>query len=141
MFFIEKLLQLIEPELKKSFITPVPRVPVANVRQIIDGVFVDRKFEIRTLLDIFAGFSDKYVFRTGHNVLKLFTGVIYEYNKLESLHLQGLSDQAYCLRIRPGAYPRIKHPKGATPGQAPALLVNIRLGCSNFRMTNTLAYF
>jgi hypothetical protein len=65
----------------KSFIKSVPRVPVANVRQIIDGVFVDRKFEIRTLLEIFAGFSDKYVFRTRSNVLKLFKDVIYECNK------------------------------------------------------------
>jgi hypothetical protein len=124
-----------------SFIKPVPRVPVANVRQIIDGVFVDRKFEIRTLLEIFAVFSDKNVFRTGPNVIKLFTGVIYECNKPECLHLQGLSDLAYSLRIRPGAYPRMNHPKGASLKLAPALLANIRLGCRNLRMTNTLAYF
>jgi hypothetical protein len=43
--------------------------------------------------------------------------------------------------VRPGAYPRVEHLKGASLGWAPALLANIRLGWKGFPGTNTLAYY
>jgi hypothetical protein len=45
------------------------------------------------------------------------------------------------LWIRPGAYPRVKHPKGVSLGQAMALLANIRLGWKVLPFTYTLAYY
>jgi hypothetical protein len=42
------------------------------------------------------------------------------------------------LWVRLGAYPRVKHLKGASLGYALALLDNIRLGLPG---TNTLAYY
>ncbi len=41
------------------------------------------------------------------------------------------------LLVRPGAYPRVKHLKGASLGQAPALPANIRLGLKSLPGTNT----
>ncbi len=42
--------------------------------------------------------------------------------------------------MRPGAYPRVEHLKGALLGLAPALQVNIRLGWKGLPGTNALAY-
>ncbi len=44
------------------------------------------------------------------------------------------------LMVRPGAYPRMEHLKGALLGQTPALPTNIRLGWKYLPATNTLAY-
>ncbi len=46
----------------------------------------------------------------------------------------------YCLRARPGVYPRVEHLKGSSIGWAPALPTNIRLGWKRLQGTNTLAY-
>ena len=40
-----------------------------------------------------------------------------------------------------GAYPRVKHLKDGSLGQAPALPTNIRLGWTIFPATNTLANY
>jgi hypothetical protein len=45
------------------------------------------------------------------------------------------------LWVRPEAYFRETHLKGASLGQAPALLTNIRLGWKGLPGTNTLAYY
>ncbi len=47
---------------------------------------------------------------------------------------------ALCLCMRPGAYPRAEPLQGASLEQAPALLVNIRLGWKDLPETNTRAY-
>ncbi len=68
----------------------------------------------------------------GANVIKLFTAVIYEFrnklerfrNKLERLCLASLSSLAECLRVRPGAYPRIEHLKGLPGANALAYYEN-----------------
>ncbi len=39
--------------------------------------------------------------------------------------------------VRPGAYPRVEHLKGALLGQTPALPTNIRLGWKSLSGTNT----
>jgi hypothetical protein len=52
-----------------------------------------------------------------------------------SLSLLG---QVLYLWVRPGAYPRVEHPKGASLG---ALLANIRLGWKGLPETNNLAYY
>jgi len=44
------------------------------------------------------------------------------------------------LWARPGAYPRVEHPKDASLGKAPALLANIRLGWKVLPGTNTPDY-
>jgi hypothetical protein len=44
------------------------------------------------------------------------------------LCLTGFSSLFYCLWVRPGAYPRVEHLKGASLRQVPALLANITLG-------------
>ncbi len=48
---------------------------------------------------------------------------------------------AYCLQLRPGAYPRFEHMKGAQLVRAPALPANIRLGSEVLPMNNALAYY
>jgi len=45
------------------------------------------------------------------------------------------------LHVRPGAYTRMEHLKGASLGQALALPTNIRLGWKGFAGTNDLAYY
>jgi hypothetical protein len=40
-------------------------------------------------------------------------------NKLERLLLASLSNQAYCLRARPGAHNRVEHLKGVSGGLMP----------------------
>ncbi len=60
-------------------------------------------------------------------------------NQLECLSLAGLSDLVLCSWVRPRAYPRVMHLKGASPGQALALLSIIRLGWTGLSGTSTLA--
>jgi len=43
--------------------------------------------------------------------------------------------------VRPGAYPRVEHLKGASEDQAPALTANIRLSWKDMPRINTLAYY
>jgi hypothetical protein len=43
--------------------------------------------------------------------------------------------------VRPGAYPRVEHLKGASFGYAPALSANIRLSWEGLPETNNLAYY
>jgi len=45
------------------------------------------------------------------------------------------------LWVRPGAYPRVEHLKGASLKWAPGLTANIRLGLKGLPGTNTLAYY
>jgi hypothetical protein len=45
------------------------------------------------------------------------------------------------LLVRPGAYPIVEHLKGASLGETPALLQNIRLGWEGLPGTNTQAYY
>ncbi len=42
---------------------------------------------------------------------------------------------------RPGAYPRVEHPKGDTLGLAPALPPNFRQGWKGLLEINTLAFY
>jgi hypothetical protein len=62
-------------------------------------------------------------------------------NKLESFLLASISNPIYCLRARPGAYPRMEHLKGVSLGQAPAILANTILSWKGLPWTNTLAYY
>jgi hypothetical protein len=65
-------------------------------------------------------------------------------NKLECLSLAGLSKLAYCLQVRPGAYPRLEHLKGTAGLKAKhslCFLSNIRLFRLEILGSNTLAYF
>ncbi len=62
-------------------------------------------------------------------------------NKLECLSLASLSSLVYYLWVRPGAYPRVEHFKGASLKKALALPANIRLGCRGLPGMNTLAYY
>ncbi len=48
------------------------------------------------------------------------------HDKLEHLSLASLSNLVECLWVRPGAYPRLEHRKGASLGKALALPANIR---------------
>jgi len=50
--------------------------------------------------------------------------------------------QVYCLWVKPGAYPSEAPFSYSTPGKAPALLVNFRLGLGRKGLprTNSLAY-
>jgi hypothetical protein len=43
--------------------------------------------------------------------------------------------------VRPGAYPRVEHPKGASIGLPLALPANITLGWKGLPGTNTQAYY
>jgi len=43
--------------------------------------------------------------------------------------------------VRPGAYPRLEHLKGASLGQALALPANIKHGLKGLPGTKTLAYY
>jgi hypothetical protein len=45
------------------------------------------------------------------------------------------------LWVRPAAYPIVEHLKGASLGEAPAFLTNIRLGWKYLQGTNALAYY
>jgi hypothetical protein len=60
--------------------------------------------------------------------------------KLDCVSLAILSTLVYCLRVRPGAYPRVEHLKFASLRLAPALLANIRLHGKGLPRTNKLAY-
>ncbi len=63
-------------------------------------------------------------------------------NKLECLFPASLSSLVYCLRVRPGAYPREEHVKGTSlKGRLLALPTNIRPGWNALPGTNTLAYY
>ncbi len=76
----------------------------------------------------------------GANVLKLFTAV--SHNKREHLFLASLSNLVQCLWVRPGAYPRVEHLKGACYlGWHLALPANIRPGWKGLPGTNALAYY
>ncbi len=83
--------------------------------------------------------------RPGHNVIILFTSVIFEYsnisNKLECLFLTSLSRLLYCLWRGPGVYHWVEHMKGSSIVQVFALPTNIRLGWKGLPGTNTLAYY
>ncbi len=50
---------------------------------------------------------------------------MYGLNKLECFFPAGLSSIVLCFWVRPGAYPRVGHMKGASIGQAMALHTNI----------------
>jgi hypothetical protein len=55
------------------------------------------------------------ILRPGANVIKLFTVVNYNFrDKLDCLLLVSLSRLVYCLWVRPGAYARVEHLKGAS---------------------------
>ncbi len=54
---------------------------------------------------------------------------------------QVLPAQSIACLARPGAYPRVKHMKGASFMQAPALPSKIRLGQKGLLGTNTLTYY
>ncbi len=60
---------------------------------------------------------------------------------LERLSLASLSNLVQCLRVRPGAYPRVENLKGASLGQALALTAKIRLSWKGLEGTNALAYY
>jgi hypothetical protein len=80
--------------------------------------------------------------RPGTNVIKLFTTVIVKfYNKLERLSLAGLSSLFYCLRVRPGAYPRVEHLKDVSLGQAPSLPARTEQSWKGLPVANALAYY
>ncbi len=73
---------------------------------------------------------------------KLFMAVIYEFSKKARELVPGRPFQP-CLMVlgKVRAYPRMKHLKGASLGQTPALFVNIRLDLKDLPVTNTLAYY
>jgi len=50
-------------------------------------------------------------------------------------------NQANCLWVRPGAYPKVGYLKGTSHGYAQALLKNIRLGWKVLPGAKTLAYY
>ncbi len=76
------------------------------------------------------------------NVIKLFTAVSNEFpNKLECCLLSSLSSQAYCLRARPGAYPRVEHLKGVSLGWASTLPANTIQSWRGLQGANTLTYY
>jgi len=56
------------------------------------------------------------------------------------LSLPSLSSLVLSLKIRPGAYPRVEHLKGASLRKALALPANISLGWKGLAGTTTLAY-
>jgi hypothetical protein len=61
-------------------------------------------------------------------------------NKLDRFTLTSLSSFAYCLRVRPEAYPREEPMEVAPLGRVLAMLPNIRLGRKGLPGKNTLAY-
>jgi hypothetical protein len=63
------------------------------------------------------------------------------HNNLEHLSLASLSSLAKCLRVRPGAYPRVEQLKGASVGYDPALPANFRPGWKGLPGTNALDYY
>jgi hypothetical protein len=72
----------------------------------------------------------------GNNVTKLSLSVIYEFFKEAGVFVPGKLFQW----VKPGAYPKVEHLKGASVGSALALPAKIRLGWKNLPRTNTLAY-
>jgi hypothetical protein len=63
------------------------------------------------------------------------------HNKLERLSLATFSSLVLYLQVRPGAYTRVEHLKGASLGKAPALLENIRLDYKSLPGANVLANY
>ncbi len=55
--------------------------------------------------------------KPGANVIKLFKSVITkDRNKLKCLSLTSFFSLAYCLWVRPRAYPEEEHLRGTSPG-------------------------
>jgi hypothetical protein len=57
------------------------------------------------------------IYRTGANVIKLFTAVSYNFSQLAEVFVPGKPfhpSVMFC--VRPGAYPRVEHLKGASLG-------------------------
>jgi hypothetical protein len=52
-----------------------------------------------------------------------------------------LTSIVYCLWVRPGAYPKVEHLKGAFLASALDLVANIRLGWLGLPGTKTLACY
>jgi hypothetical protein len=73
------------------------------------------------------------------NVVKLFTGVIYEEPQLTGLFVPGTPFQL-SIMFAAKAYPRVERLKGAPLGYAP-FTTNLRLGWRGMLETNALAYF
>ncbi len=72
--------------------------------------------------------------------IKLFTVVIYEclWRARVFVHDKFTQPSLKCLLVRPGAYPRMEHLRGASLGKAPALLTSSRLGWKGLPRTNSL---
>ncbi len=77
---------------------------------------------------------------TGPDVIKLFRVVIYEYSCVR-VSQTSLSSLVKYLWVRPGAYPRVEHLKGALLSQTQVSPANIRLGWKGLPGTHTLAYY
>ncbi len=61
--------------------------------------------------------------------------------KLECFSTTGFSRRVYSLRVRSGAFPRVKQLEDASLRWAPVLSLNIRLGQKGLPGKNTLAYY